>query len=154
TGSMRVIDFSDAKNPKEVARWEVANPLAKTFVEPDGSPGSAGRYLHDVQVKDGLVYMAYWRDGLVILDVGNGGQGGSPEHPQFVGQLRMNYNELYGDGWLAGAHAVFRYKNYVFVGDEVFPALFDIQSKNRIPVRGIVHVVDVSNLANPREVAY
>ena len=153
TGSMRVIDFKDVKNPKEVARWEVQNPIARTVSHPDGSEATGGRYLHDVQVKDGLVYMAYWRDGLVILDVGNGIKGGSPERPQLVSQFRLNYHELYGDGWLAGAHAVFRYKNYVFVGDEVFPAIFDISSKNRIPVRGVVHVVDVSDITNPRKVA-
>jgi hypothetical protein len=153
TGSMRVIDFKDLKNPKEVARWQVDNPLARPVSAPDGESTMAGRYLHDVQVKDKLAYLAYWRDGLVILDVGSGIKGGSPEKPQFVSQLRMNYNELYGDGWLAGAHAVFRHKNYVFVGDEVFPALFDIQSKNRIPVRGIVHVVDVSDIDHPKEVA-
>jgi hypothetical protein len=154
TGSMRVIDFKDVKNPKEVARWEVPSAMARTITDPDGGQEISGRYLHDVQVKDGLVYMAYWRDGLVILDVGNGIKGGSPEHPQLVSQLRMNYNELYGDGWLAGAHAVFRYKNYVFVGDEVFPSIFNIQSKNRIPVRGIVHVIDVSDITNPRKVAW
>lgn len=153
TGSMRVIDFKDVKNPKEVARWQVENPLARTITDSKGEQSSAGRYLHDVQVKDGLAYLAYWRDGLVILDVGSGIKGGSPEKPQFVSQLRMNYHELYGDGWLAGAHAVFRYKNYVFVGDEVFPAVFEIQSKDRIPVRGIVHVVDVSDINHPRKVA-
>ena len=154
TGSLRVIDFNDVKNPKEVARWEVQNSLARKLVAPDGSESTGGRYLHDVQVKDGLAYLAYWRDGLVILDVGAGIKGGKPEKPQFVSQLRLNYHELYGDGWLAGAHAVFRYKNYVFVGDEVFPAIFDIQSKNRIPVRGIVHVVDVFDISNPKVVAH
>ena len=153
TGSLRVIDFKDIKNPKEVARWEVTNPIARTFTTPDGSESSGGRYLHDVQVKDGLIYLAYWRDGLIILDVGKGIKGGSPEHPQLVSQLRLNYNELYGDGWLAGAHAVFRYKNYVFVGDEVFPSSFDIHARNRIPVRGIVHVIDVADIMNPRKVA-
>ncbi|HSB09100.1 MAG TPA: Ig-like domain-containing protein [Blastocatellia bacterium] len=153
TGSMRVIDFKDVKNPKEVARWQVENALARQITAADGEQSTAGRYLHDVQVKDGLAYLAYWRDGLVILDVGSGIKGGSPEKPQLVSQYRMNYHELYGDGWLAGAHAVFRYKNYVFVGDEVFPAIFDIQSKKRIPVRGIVHVVDVTDINHPREVA-
>lgn len=153
TGSMRVIDFKDVKNPKEVARWQVESPLVQKITAPDGEESTAGRYLHDVQVKDGLAYLAYWRDGLVILDVGSGIKGGSPEKPQLVSQYRMNYHELYGDGWLAGAHAVFRYKNYVFVGDEVFPGIFDIQSKNRIPVRGIVHVVDVSDINHPKEVA-
>jgi hypothetical protein len=113
----------------------------------------AGRYLHDDQVVDGLAYLAYWRDGVVILDVGNGIKGGSPEHPQFVSQYRFNYDELYGSGWLAGAHAVYRYKNYLFVGDEVFPGQFDLASRDRIPVRGIAHVLDVSDIENPREVA-
>lgn len=153
TGSMRVIDFQDVKNPREVARWQVESPLVRKITGADGEESEAGRYLHDVQVKDGLAYLAYWRDGLVILDVGSGIKGGSPEKPQLVSQLRMNYHELYGDGWLAGAHAVFRYKNYVFVGDEVFPAIFDIQSKNRIPVRGVVHVVDVTDINHPREAA-
>ncbi|HEY8459801.1 MAG TPA: hypothetical protein VIM99_05435, partial [Blastocatellia bacterium] len=108
---------------------------------------------HDVQVKDGLAYLAYWRDGLVILDVGSGVKGGSPENPKFVSQLRFNHNELYGDGWLAGTHEVYRYKNYVFVGDEVFPENFNIYGKARIPARGVLHVVDVSDILNPRKVA-
>lgn len=152
TGSMRVIDFKDVKNPKEVARWQTENPLAGPMRTKDGEH-IAGRYLHDLQVKDGLAYLAYWHDGLVVLDVGAGIKGGSPEHPQLVSQLRFNHNELYGDGWLAGTHSVFRYKNYVFLGDEVFPGFFDIQSKERIPVRGIIHVVDVSDINKPRKVA-
>ena len=104
-------------------------------------------------MKDGLLYAGYWRDGLIILDVGNGIKGGSPESPKLVSQLRFNYHELYGPGWLAGAHAVFRYKNYVFVGDEVFPATFDLVARDRIPVQGIVHVVDVSDIEHPRAVA-
>lgn len=152
TGSMRVIDFKDVKAPKEVARWQVESPILTTSRTADGETVT-GRYLHDVYVKDGLAYLAYWRDGLIILDVGNGIKGGSPEKPQLVSNFRFNYYELYGNGWLAGAHAVYRYKNYVFVGDEVFPDIFDIQSKERIPVRGIVHVIDVSNLEQPRKVA-
>jgi hypothetical protein len=152
TGSMRVIDFADVKAPREVARWEVQNPIARTFSTPAGD-SIGGRYLHDVQVKDGLAYLAYWRDGLIILDVGAGIKGGSPEKPQFVSQYRFNHHELYGDGWLAGSHAVFRYKNYVFVGDEVFPDVFDIQSRVRIPVRGTTHVIDVSDILHPRKVA-
>ncbi len=152
TGSLRIIDFADPKAPREAARWQVDTPLAKTVEGPFG-PMSTGRYLHDLQVKDGLAYLAYWRDGLVILDVGNGIKKGSPEHPQIVSQLRFNHNELYGNGWLAGTHTVFRYKNYVFAGDEVFPGEFDLHAHTRIPVRGIVHVVDVSDIEHPRKVA-
>ncbi|HSE18083.1 MAG TPA: Ig-like domain-containing protein [Pyrinomonadaceae bacterium] len=152
TGSMRVIDFADVKNPKEVARWQTENPLAGMVRTKEGEQ-IAGRYIHDLQVKDGLAYLAYWHDGLVILDVGAGIKGGSPERPQFVSHYRFNHNELYGNGWLAGTHSVYRYRNYVFIGDEVFPTIFDIRSPKRIPVRGVVHVIDVSDINSPRKVA-
>ena len=156
TGSMRVIDFADVKNPKEVARWQVESSDQMRIPIPQDAGGGftvVGRYLHDLQVADGLAYLAYWRDGAIILDVGNGIKGGSPEHPQLVANYRFNYDELYGSGWLSGAHAIYRYKNYLFVGDEVFPASFEIASKDRIAVRGIMHVLDVSDLTHPREVA-
>ena len=152
TGSMRVIDFADVKNPKEVARWQTENPHASLIRTKEGDT-TAGRYLHDLYVKDGLAYLAYWHDGLVILDVGAGLKGGSPEHPQLVSQFRFNHNELYGNGWLAGTHSVFRNKNYLFIGDEVLPSFFDLTSHRRIPVRGIVHVIDISDINNPRKVA-
>jgi hypothetical protein len=40
-----------------VGRWGLSTP---------------GRYLHDVWVDDGLAYLSYWDDGMVVLDVGNG----------------------------------------------------------------------------------
>ncbi|HZC22980.1 MAG TPA: Ig-like domain-containing protein [Candidatus Binatia bacterium] len=152
TGSMRVIDFQDPKHPKEVARYQVENPTVVSINTEMGSMTS-GRYLHDLQVKDGIAYLAYWRDGLVILDVGNGMAGGSPENPKLIAQYKFNHYELYGDGWLAGTHSVFRYKNYLFVGDEVFPGIFHIDDRDRIPVRAICHVMDVSDIRHPKEVA-
>ena len=152
TGSMRVIDFADVKNPKEVARWQTEHSMVGLIRTKEGEQ-TIGRYVHDLQVKDGLAYLAYWHDGLVILDVGAGIKGGSPENPKFVSQFRFNHNELYGNGWLAGTHSVFRYRNYVFIGDEVFPAIFDIKSPKRVPVRGVVHVIDVSDINSPRKVA-
>jgi hypothetical protein len=152
TGSMRVIDFADVRNPKEVARWQTENPMAGMIRTKEGEQ-VGGRYLHDLQVKDGLAYLAYWHDGLVILDVGAGLKGGSPENPKLVSQYRFNHHELYGDGFLAGTHSVFRYRNYVFIGDEVFPSFFDITSSKKLQIRGIVHVVDVSDINNPRKVA-
>jgi len=152
TGSLRIIDFQDVKHPKEVARWQTENPTVVTINTEIGSM-SSGRYLHDLQVKDGIAYLAYWRDGLIILDVGNGMAGGTPENPKLVSQYRFNHYELYGDGWLAGTHSVFRYKNYLFVGDEVFPAIFNIEDRDRIPVRAICHVMDISDIKHPKEVA-
>src|SRR5687767_14334346 len=87
TGSMRVISFADVKNSKEVARWQTEGRGPKAAGSITGGQFEEGRYLHDVQVKDGLAYLAYWRHGLVILDVGSGVKGGSPENPKFVSQL-------------------------------------------------------------------
>lgn len=153
TGSLRIIDFKDVKNPKEAARWQVEARGPGVAGSATGGMFSEGRYLHDVQVMDGLAYLAYWRDGLVILDVGKGIKGGSPEKPVFVSQIRFNHHELYGNGWIAGTHEVYRYKNYVFVGDEVFPEEFNVYDKARIPARGVLHVVDVSDIFHPRKVA-
>ena len=154
-GSLHIIDIADPAHPKEVAEWMTPKTQEQTVTSPLGEGMiSVGRYLHDLQVVDGLAYLAYWRDGLIILDVGNGMKGGSPSNPQLVAQLKFNHYALYGNGWLAGTHTTFRYKNYVFVGDEVFPASFDIDSKDRIPVRGRLHVVDVTDIQNPHEVAY
>jgi hypothetical protein len=153
-GSLHIIDIADPAHPKEVAQWMTEKGQEQIIASPLGEGMiSVGRYLHDLQVKDGLAYLAYWRDGLVILDVGNGIKGGSPENPKLVAQYKFNHYALYGNGWLAGTHTTFRYKNFVFVGDEVFPATFDIDSKERIPVRGRLHVMDVSDIEHPREVA-
>ena len=37
--------------------------------------------LHDVDVQDGLAYLSYWNDGLIVLDVGNGLREGTPSSP-------------------------------------------------------------------------
>jgi len=81
-------------------------------------------------------------------------KGGSPEHPQVISQYKFNHYALYGDNWLSGTHSVFRWKNYLFVGDEVLPGFFDISSKNRVPTRAMTHVMDVSDIEHPKEVAF
>ena len=58
----------------------------------DGAP-DAGRSLHDIDLRDGLLYASYWNDGLVILDVGNGMKGGSPSNPKLVTQYKYDLND-------------------------------------------------------------
>jgi uncharacterized protein YjdB len=148
TGSLRVIDIRDPQHPKEVARWQA-------------SQTDAGRYLHDVDVKDGLAYLAYWNDGLIILDVGKGIKGGSPENPQLVSQFKYNLDEvyarvdqLYGLG-ARGTHTAWRAGKYVFVGDEVYASR---QSTGLVAGNnltwGRLHVIDVSDIEHPKEVAW
>jgi uncharacterized protein YjdB len=156
TGSMRVIDFADIKNPKEIARWQVPGVVGQTGVKsPTGDEigGTVGRMLHDLQIVEGIAYLAYWRHGIVILDVGNGMKGGSPSNPKLISQYTYNVADLYPADRIAGTHTVFRYKNYLFVGDEVFPPAFNLDSRDRIETMGQVHVLDVSDIERPRKVA-
>jgi hypothetical protein len=152
TGSMRVIDIRDPYHPKQVARWQVERP-------------DAGRVLHDIDVRDGLATLSYWNDGLVILDVGNGIKGGSPENPQLVMQFKYDLNALYrkveqagGPGFIRGTHTSWRVgKRYVFVGDEVFPARQQGGGTGVIGLGrayGRLHVIDISDTSNVRETAW
>ncbi len=148
TGSMRVIDIQDPWHPREVARWQAEQT-------------EAGRYVHDIMVKDGLAYLAYWNDGLIILDVGNGIKGGSPEHPALVSQFKYNLAELYsrvdqlyGLGY-RGTHTAWREGKYVFIGDEVYaskPAKGLVDGNNL--TFGRLQVLDVSNIEHPKLVAW
>ena len=148
TGSMRIIDIRDPRNPKEVGRWQTEQT-------------EQGRYVHDVDVKDGLAYLSYWNDGLIVLDVGNGIKGGTPAQPKLVAQLKYNLDEtyarvdqLYGLG-ARGTHTAWRHGKYVFVGDEVYaskPAT-GLQNGNSL-TWGRLHVVDVSDIEKPKIVAW
>jgi hypothetical protein len=150
TGSMRVIDLNDPTRPREISRW-------------DARPGQGGQMLHDLDIEDGLAYLAYWDDGLIILDVGNGMRGGSPGNPQLVSQLKYDLDALYrrveaegGPGFIRGTHTAWRHENYVFVGDEVFSAtpkgIVDVLGLGH--ANGRLHVVDVSDITQPRIVAW
>lgn len=148
TGSMRVIDIQDPHHPKEVARWQTEQT-------------EVGRYVHDIAVLDGLAYLSYWNDGLIILDVGNGMKGGSPAKPVLVSQFKYDLNEeyaridqLYGLG-ARGTHTAWRSGKYVFIGDEVYAsrASRGLEDGNDL-TWGKLHVIDVSDIAHPKKVAW
>ncbi|MEO5798526.1 MAG: Ig-like domain-containing protein [Gemmatimonadales bacterium] len=148
TGSLRVIDIRDPLHPKEAGRWEAQQTVA-------------GRYVHDVMVVDGLAYLSYWNDGLIILDVGNGIKGGSPEKPMLVSQFKYDLNrlysrvdQLYGLG-ARGTHTAWRHKNYVFIGDEVYAEkqMEGLKDGNNLTF-GRLQVIDVSNIEKPKLVAW
>ncbi len=127
TRDMHIIDVSDRETPGEVGRWGLDHP---------------NKVLHDVFVKDGIAYLSYWDDGLVILDLGGAGRGGTPTRPVFVSQV--NYPE-------GNTHVAWRWEDYVFVGDEIFPPDWDPEKP--VAARGYIHVFDVSDLEDPVEVA-
>ena len=151
TGALHIIDINDPKAPKEVAQWRTTN-------RPD-----AGRYVHDIDVQDGLLYASYWDDGLVILDIGKGIKGGSPSSPQLVTQFKYNLDSLYrqveaesGPGFTRGTHTAWRHKNYVFIADEVYRASQVKGAKDESADRmyGTLQVIDVSDIEAPKSVAW
>jgi hypothetical protein len=148
TGSMRVISIKDPYRPSEVGRWQT-------------SQTDQGRYVHDIDIKDGLAYLSYLNDGLIILDIGNGMKGGTPEQPKLVSQLKYDLEYLYrrveqryGLG-ARGTHTAWRHGKYVFVGDEVYAARAarGHESGNNL-TWGRLQVVDVSDIEKPKIVAW
>ncbi len=151
TGYLHVLNIDDPAHPREVGRWAPTD-------RPD-----AGRSLHDIDIQDGLLYGSWWNDGLVILDVGNGIRGGTPAKPVIVSQFKYDLNALYrqaevdgGPGFIRGTHTAWRHKDYVFIADEVFPASGVKGATETMTGRayGRLQVVDVSDITNPRAVAF
>ena len=98
-----ILNIEDPKNPVEVGMFEV---------------GKNGQSIHDVWVENGIAYSSNWRDGVYLVDVGNGIAGGSPSNPVAFG------NYTYDSG---ANHATFPFKSkstgkfYAVMGDEIFP---------------------------------
>jgi len=132
TQDLHIIDISDPSSPRHAGRWGLE---------------SEGRSLHDVMVQDGLAYLSYWNDGLVILDVGAGIRGGTPTEPRFVSQHK--YHSRLGAESYGNTHHAIRYRNWVFVADEIFGCAECVNGP-----RGYVHVIDVTEIERPHEIAY
>ena len=52
---------------------------------------------------------------------------------------------------VGNTHVAWRHGQYLFVGDEIFPAVWDADQP--IEARGYIHVLDMSDIENPVEVA-
>jgi hypothetical protein len=150
TGALHVVNIDDPYKPKEVGRWK---PRETTV----------GISLHDIDVRNGLLYASWWNDGLIILDVGNGIKGGTPSSPKLVSQFKYDLNALYrgveatgGPGFIRGTHTAWRHKDYVFIADEVFPGRGVAGAKDAAAGRayGRLQVIDVSNIEAPKSVAW
>ncbi len=114
-------------------------------------PASAP-FVHDTYVRDGLVFVFSWDEGVKIYDVGNGVAGGTPSIPKQVGSIVTGTSNggtvspSVHNGWWFH-NPVTSEKRYLFVGQEG-PGSVGTSSS------GDIHVVDVSNLAAPVEVAF
>jgi hypothetical protein len=135
-----ILNIEDPSNPHRVGRFELDTP---------------GHSIHDVWVTDGIAVSSNWSDGVVAVDVGGGGMGGSPTNPVMMGQY------AYPSGW---NHAGWGYRSestgkyYVFAGDETFPAERNPQGLDRfsgpaVVAAGWIHIIEFDDMENPREVA-
>lgn len=150
TGALHIIDINDPAHPKQVGLWKTAR-------------SDAGRMLHDIDVRDGMVYASYWNDGLVMLDIGSGIKNGSPSNPQLVSQYKYDLDALYkpveavgGPGFIRGTHTAWRHGKYVFIADEVFTMkdIMQLEEKQASRAYGRLQVLDVSDIYHPKSVAY
>jgi hypothetical protein len=125
----------------------VANPTPQ-LVAVVAVPPTYGH--HDTFVRDGLAFVCAWNAGVYIYDVGNGIRNGAPNDPKLVSNLITASNGVPGGAQVHNAwwfhNPVTNQKRYLFIGQEG-PGTVGVSSS------GDIHVVDVSNLAAPIEVA-
>jgi hypothetical protein len=135
-----IVDLSNPENPREVMVRNMGNP-----------------FVHDVFVRDGLLFTALWDDGVTIWDIGGGAKGGTIANPVQIGNVRTaawspsaGGSEAHNVWWFQDAAGGADAKRFAFVGEEA-PGSGGSQLNSS---NGDIHVVDVSNVSAPREVAF
>jgi hypothetical protein len=123
-----IVDLSVPTSPQEVFSANL-------------SPG----FMHDALLRDGLLFLALWDQGLAIWDVGGAGRGGSPSNPVPISCIATVSGSVHNAWWFRDPAALS--SPYVFVGEENAASHFTFSS-------GDIHVVDISDVDNPREVAF
>ena len=123
-----IVDLSNPASPQQV------------FSQTIGSP-----YVHDTFVRDGILFLALWNAGVAIWDIGGGGKGGTPAAPVEMGRVQTANGEVHNIWWFKDPSS--GSAKYAFIGEEG-PGNIGVSAL------GDIHVVDVSNMAAPREVAF
>jgi hypothetical protein len=107
--------------------------------------------IHDTYVRDGLAFVAAWNTGMLIYDVGNGREGGSPSDPRLVSSIITRANGLQGGPAVHNSwwfhNPVTEERRYLFIGQEG-PSTLGTEAS------GDIHIVDVSDLDAPEEVGF
>jgi hypothetical protein len=123
-----IVDITDPADPVEV--------LARTM----GSP-----FVHDVFVRDGLLFTALWHGGVTIWDIGGAGAGGTPADPVQISNYVPAGGSIHNIWWFHDPDAL--EKRYLFLGQEG-PGNVGARTSS-----GDIHVVDISDPAQPKQVA-
>jgi hypothetical protein len=138
-----------AKNPFDPT-LRIFDVTDASAIEPAASVPIPPFYgIHDSLVRDGLCFAFAWDTGVIIYDVGNGIRGGSPTSPVEVSRVVTDGGDVQHpavhNGWWFH-NPVTQEKRYLFVGQEG-PGFVGFEAS------GDIHVVDVSDLERPRQVA-
>jgi hypothetical protein len=128
--------------------YDVTDPATISPVATVPIPPHYG--IHDTYVRDGLAFVFAWDSGVIIYDVGNGFRGGSPSSPTEVSRLVTDDNggaqsPAVHNGWWFH-NPVTEEARYLFIGQEG-PGVIGSEAS------GDIHVVDVSTIGAPQEVA-
>lgn len=122
-----VVDLSDPAKPKQVLALETGSP-----------------YLHDVWVKDGVLYTAGWDEGMTLWDIGGAGKGGTPEAPVELSNVKTPRGNVHN---IASYVDPVSGKHFAFIGEEQ-PGNIGKSSA------GDIHVVDITDPTQPKHVAF
>jgi hypothetical protein len=127
--------------PARLVTVDLSSPAAPTevFTKVIGSP-----YVHDTFLRSGLLFLALWNDGVQIWDVGGCGVGARPEAPRVLGSVKTLGGQVHNIWWYNDPNGS---KRFAFVGQEGFGVVGSQSS-------GDIHVIDVTDLTAPKEVAY
>lgn len=123
-----IVDITDPQNPVETTVKEIGYP-----------------FIHDVFVRDGYLFTAEWYQGVGIWDIG--AEGGSIENPKLLKRVFTVDGQVHNIWWFHDPTDAVNGKRYLFVGEEG-PSSIGFSSS------GDVHVVDITNIAEAKEVAY
>jgi hypothetical protein len=127
--------------PARLVIVSLANPSQPTTV---ASLQMGAPFIHDVFVRDGILFTAEWNDGVGVWDIGGGGTGGTVAVPRRLARAPSVGGQVHNMWWYHDP--VTSNKRYLFVGEEG-PGVIGSGSS------GDIHVFDVGVLSAPTEVA-
>lgn len=127
--------------PARLVTVDLTNPASPTevFTKVIGNP-----YVHDTFVRNGLLFLALWNDGVQIWDIGGCGTGATPAAPKVLGSVKTLGGDVHNIWWYNDPNGS---KRFAFVGEEGFGTVPSQSS-------GDIHVIELSDLAHPKEVAF